>query len=245
MDVCTLDGKKSEHHVLCDKEVYIGPKRNNLKQSQWYEKDAKSLKQYREIIEKRGGLEQISNKTLLCFCNFWKKCHGHVLVYLCMKQFEKPIQVYRYRETAACPLSNFFKFDFHFWMHEYRSVTECYYMRKHGAREKELQYAVANVFKMLQKKMEQCVPFREMLLNTVNDSFIIQDSVSTFWGSGNLSSDVCDISGQNIGGWLLMYLLCKDVKELRKKLIFVTHGNVNTKMLQGLKLVVCSLSDCD
>ena len=232
MNIATIPtshcGKFKEH------EIYIGAQRGNLTESQWYRPKLKSLSLYREAISK-CDLDWIQKDTiLLCVCNFWKKCHGHVLLYLAMKKNGMISNVIEY--DAFSPFSHTYESPLIYAQKTFKSLAHAYYWEKSRNGNINIKRNLLLLHKLLSLKFEQCKSFRELLIQHKND-YLVQNTTHPFWGKGEQGNEIKVWSGQNIGGWMIMHLLPHDLARNRRKLIYVCEGEVNTSFMKGLQLI--------
>lgn len=249
--------------ALDSKYVYIGPSKSH---SKWYLPNLKSLKDYREYVVANHNIEELQGKILTCNCDFWKKCHGHVLVYLLMKKNKVEMTIVEFSEDT-CPLSNSYPFSFQYQGELFGSVAHAYYWEKSN-RDPSLLHdnnlksvvdkfskippakrckltthkTVQMLYKMLCKKYQLCSEFKQMV-DKNQDNFLLQSTSNKFWGKGyGLSwkmqkNSLKNQTGQNITGWLIMHLNKRNVNYYRKKIIFLCKGEVNLNLMKGLHFV--------
>lgn len=239
--------------------VYIGFKKPH---SKWYKPDIKCLKDYKEYIKTNCNILELDNCVLQCHCNFWKKCHGHILVFLLLEKKGTTMDIISFNLDDS-PFSNSYVFPFVYCEYSFFSLAHAYYWEKSGrnstilkcenlksaaAKFKDckkknlaLKETIQLFYNLLCEKYQQCLEFKELINKHKND-FILQNTSSRFWGKGDISQ--CTLStqnGQNIAGWLLMMLWNENKNFYRKKLIFLNEGIVNAPLINGLKLVMQSL----
>lgn len=232
MDIITIPPIHNGHFK--ENEIYVGDQRNNLPRSKWYMPEIRSLSLYRDVVSNSNFDEMKDDTILMCLCNFWKKCHGHVLLYLAMKKNNHIVNLVII--DAFSPLSHTYKFPFTYEQKEYVSLAEAYYSKRKENKQMRVNQTLTLLYTMLTLKYEQCKEFRELLVQHEND-LIVQNAAHAFWGKGD-GEDVKSWSGQNIGGWLIMHIFKKHCKsQHRRKLIYVCEGEVNTNLLKGLQLV--------
>lgn len=251
MDVIKYDSalNKSEY-------IYIGSSKLG---SKWYVPHLKSLKDYRNYVEANNNIEELEGKTLTCNCDFWKKCHGHILVYLLMQRNNFQMRIIEFSEDSS-PLSNSYPFPFQYEGELFGSLAHAYYWEKSNRNPSLLdqnslksvvelfskipltqrckittQKTIQLFYLLLCKKYELCVEFQR-LVDKHQDNFILQATPNNFWGKGNGLS-IKKQTGQNITGWLIMHLKRRNLNLYRKKIIFVCEGEANLNLMRGLKLV--------
>ena len=244
MDVVKTVNSSRRDPAFHRERVYIGVG------SIWHRKDAKCLNDYKKLVTAEE-IDQLKDKILECKCDFWKRCHGHVLMYLCSGD----VNVEEFSPNS--PLSNSYPFSFVYKGETFESLLHAYYWEKSGqsasvlrARDKKAILNAAKsacvaylsthetirlLFSMLSMKYQQCAAFREALSS---DNFLIEDrEKNPFFGKGE-GTNVCNYDGQNVLGWLLMYVQEQQVVKLRRRLILACKGIMNVDMVRGLKLIV-------
>jgi hypothetical protein len=257
MDIITVPA--SHNGVLKKNQVYIGPHRGKLSRSFWYMPHILSLSLYREELEKWDLSWITDDIELLCVCNYWKKCHGHILLYLGMKKLNYNHSIVSY-ELDSSPFSNAFSFQFNYKGHVFDSLAHAYYWERSNCHESllpsslplsmaakkynelmqkkerlSLRDNVKLLFYLLQQKHAQCEQFKKLLDEHKND-FILHNITHPFWGKGS-GEMVYNCNGQNINGWLIMCLINDTLAQCRKKLIYVCEGEMNVSIARGLQFI--------
>lgn len=256
-----MNTRKCHEGKCSENEVYISFSKGEQSASKWYLKHIRSLKEYAEYIQADKTtfpLSELENKTLVCWCDFWKKCHGHVLMYLCAEHAGTgAIRVEEF--TSQSPLSNCYPFPFTFENVAFKSLIHAYYWVKSSRNPLILEWdgsslkELCQTFKSIQNKAslsfgenmrllhhlltlkkDQCGEFRDALSP---DTFYIENRNEKTFGKGPKGNHVENYSGWNVSGWLIMSLCSPDVCDLRKKLILACKGIVNENFMSGLRAV--------
>lgn len=229
--------------------------------SKWYRPELKSLQEYRKYVSKNLDIKELQDKTLICRCDFWKKCHGHILVYLSMLDANVMIKEFTFKETEKSPLSNSYPFSFRYEGHTFSSISHAYHWERSKRSNALLNHkniedvyeafhlcndrahlsvkkTIRLLYCLLVEKYKRCPEFKA-LVDENNDNLIQQDNKNGFWskGSHDYQDEMKNQGSQNVGGWLIMFLKVGDINVHRKKIIYLCKGEVSEGLMRGLKLV--------
>lgn len=152
--------------------IYIGPRRNNLAKSIWYFPEAVSLYEYGQLLLARlksnalNAKEIFEKRSICCFCDEAKRCHGNVLIYILLSQETtytcRPVHIFAVSTINV--FSNTYKHSFLHYGKIFFSLAHAYYFWLGAAKHFPVNYLTKIVqsssFEKLTHIWYKCIPRR-------------------------------------------------------------------------------------